>query len=193
MSIIQQLQCLSEDNLRQKIIIPLLYFLGCREVRDNDGNRENGKDIVYVNYNHFLRKEIVGAVILKITDIGKGVRLRNIEDQVRAAIAKFISHGDPRNKIRIHEIVVITSKKITQDAMEEVYNFSGANFQNIHFVDGIRLEFLINQVIIEHNKDKKLNYVFSVETFGTALGYQAPITTPSIVMFNDPGDQVFQG
>lgn len=156
---------LSEDQLRQKIIIPLLELLGCI-VRDNCGPRENGKDIIYIDRAHFLKENTYGAVILKIGKINKGRISDTILRQLNEATTPFPSPDNPLIKIRVHEILVITSGKITTDACEYIYNQSSRSFLNIHWIDGTRLEFLINQVIIDHNNKLHNNdYHFHIDTF----------------------------
>ena len=169
MSIKDQLQNLSEDSLRQKILIPLLFILGCKDVRDNCGPAEYGKDILYLSRDHFLREKIWGAAIVKKGEINKS-SLENINRQVSDAINQFIDPDDPRNKIQLHEILIITSKGITSEALKYIHEQSGKNFQNIHFINGSRLEFLINQVILEYNLKLNTSYIFNIETFGNISG-----------------------
>ncbi len=111
MSVKDKFQTLSEDDLRQKIIMPLLFVLGCQDVRDNCGPAEYGKDILYLCRDHFLREKVWGAVLIKKEDINKS-SLDNIHRQISDAINQFIDPDDPRNKIQLHEILVITSRSI---------------------------------------------------------------------------------
>jgi len=169
MSIKDQLQTLSEDDLRQKIIMPLLFALGCKDVRDNCGTSEYGKDVIYISRDHFLREKIWGAALIKKDDINKSA-LDNIHRQVSDAINQFIDQDDPRNKVQLHEILVITPQSITSEALKYINEQSGKNFPNIHFINGDRLEFLVNQTIIEFNNLKDTNYVFNIETYSNICG-----------------------
>ncbi len=164
-----ELRALSEDDLRVKIIMPLLYVLGCGDVRDNCGSSEYGKDILYLKRDHFLREKVWGAVILKKTDINKS-SLDNIHRQISDAINQFIDPDDPRNQIQLHEILLVTARGITAEALKYIHEQTGKNFQNIHFINGDRLEFLINQVVAEYNQRTNTQYVFGVETFGRICG-----------------------
>lgn len=190
MSIKDQLQNLSEDDLRQKIVMPLLFALGCGDVRDNCGSTEYGKDILYLNRDHFLRGKIWGAVLLKKDDINKN-GLDNIHRQVSDAINQFIDPDDPRNKIQLHEILIITARGITTEAQKFIYEQSGKNFQNIHFINGNRLEFLINQIVIEHNQSIDSQYVFSVGTFGDICGKQ-PVSKFGSAIVNQPEGKILE-
>jgi len=55
---------------------------------------------------------------------------------------------------------------MTSEAQKYINGNSGKCFPNIHFINGDRLEFLINEVIIEYNKRHQRHYVFSIKTFG---------------------------
>jgi len=169
MGIKEQLQSLSEDNLRQKILMPLLFALGCSDIRDNCGSSEYGKDIIYLCRDHFLREKIWGAALIKKSEINKN-GLDNIHRQISDAINQFIDPDDPRSETQIHEILIITPRRITTEALKYIHDQSGKNFQNIHFINGYRLEFLINQIISEYNAKKSTSYVFSIDTFGNICG-----------------------
>lgn len=168
MNIKEKLQKLSEDELRQKIIMPLLSVLGCGGVRDNCGSSEYGKDILYLSRNHFLMEKIWGAALIKKDDIKKS-SLDNIHRQISDAIHQFIDPDDPRSTVQLHEILVITPRSISAEASKYINEQSGKNFPNIHFVNGDRLEFLINQTIIDFNQKGIGTYVFDVETYSNTM------------------------
>ncbi len=169
MSVKDKLQILNEDDLRQKIIMPLLFVLGCPDVRDNCGPAEYGKDILYLCRDHFLREKVWGAALIKRDDINKS-SLDNIHRQISDAINQFIDPDDPRSKVQLHEILIITSRSITSEALKYINEQSGKAFQNIHFINGDRLEFLINQTIIDFNQKNTGIYIFDVETYGSMCG-----------------------
>lgn len=170
MTIKSQIQVLSEDDLRQRIVIPLLFALGCKDVRDNCGPSEYGKDILYLSRDHFLREKLWGAVILKKDDIGKS-GLDNIHRQVSDAINQFMDPDDPRHKVQLQEILVVTAGELTNEAQKYINEQSGKNFPNVHFLNGNRLEFLISQVVVEYNGRTGSSYVFQVDTFGGICGW----------------------
>jgi hypothetical protein len=182
MGIKDQLKNLSEDDLRQKVLIPLMFGLGCQDVRDNCGPSELGKDVLYLSRDHFLREKVWGAILLKATDINKA-SLENIHRQLSDAINQFTDPDDPRNKIQLQEILIVTSRRITPDAQKYIHEQSGKNFQNVHFVTGDRLEFLINQVIIEYNQRTNTKYNFTVETFAGIFGQST--TTEQVSMTSE--------
>lgn len=169
MNIQEQLKTLSEDDLRKKIVMPLLFALGCPDVRDTCGPAENGKDITYVCRTHFLREKIWGAVVMKKTDITKPT-IDNLNRQINEAIAQFTDPDDPRNKIQLQEILVVTPRSVTDSAREYIYAHSGRSFQNIHIINGHKLEFLINEVILEYNQKSGETYVFNSSSFSNICG-----------------------
>ncbi len=164
MGVKEDVESLSEDDLRQSILIPLLFALGCKDIRDNCGPQECGKDILYLSRDHFLKEKIWGGVILKIGDIKKAV-LDTVHRQLSDAINQFVDPDDPRQKAQLHEVLIVTSGEITIDAQKYIHEQSGKNFQNIHFVNGSKLEFLINEVISNYNQKNGKKYIFNTTTF----------------------------
>lgn len=165
MTIKEKLQELSEDELRQKIIIPLLLTLGCSGAVDNCGPTEKGKDIIY-EIPHFLKDSIYGAVIIKNDHDLKSADLdRGLNVQVNRALNKFNHQKDPRVETKIHELVLVTAFNITEPVRTYFLDNCGTNFPNIHFVDGNRLEFLIRTTIIAYTNKTGRGYIFSIDNF----------------------------
>lgn len=165
MTIKERLQTLSEDDLRQKVVIPLLLSLGCNEAIDNCGPAENGKDVIY-ECHHMLKKPVYGAVVLKNDHNIKSADLdRGLTIQVDKALSKFTHRNDPRVETKVHEVILMTSFDITEPVRAFFRDQSGTTFPNIHFVDGDRFEFLIRSAIIDYTAKTGRDYVFEVETF----------------------------
>ncbi len=160
----EKLQSLSEDDLRVSIIIPLLYALGCTEVRDNCGPDEKGKDIIY-STPHLLGANIYGAVILKNDrNLGLG-KMDNLRSQALRALNAFGNPRDPRIETKVHELIFVTSFDITSDVRDFLVKNCGSNFPNMHFVDGVRLELLIRKIIDLFKKLTGRTYVFDITSF----------------------------
>jgi len=131
MNIREKLQTLSEDDLRKKVIIPMMYALGCINVRDTHGPYEKGKDVVYEVY-HLFRRNIYGAIIVKNKrNIGKS-DLENLHRQANEALVTFKNPNDPRNEIKIHELTIMTSYRFSDPARDYIFENCGRNFPNIH-------------------------------------------------------------
>ena len=113
----------------------------------------------------FWRKKYGGAAVVKKSDINKS-SLDTINRQIVEAITPFPHPDNPGSTVQVHEILLITSRGMTSEAQKYINGNSGKCFPNIHFINGDRLEFLINEVIIEYNKRHQRHYVFSIKTFG---------------------------
>lgn len=179
MNVKDKLHLLSEDDLRRKVVIPLLSALGCQQLQDNCGPSEYGKDIVYIVRDHFLKEKIWGAAVVKKSDINKS-SIDTIHRQIVDAITPFPHPDNPGSTVQVHEILLITSRGMTSEAQKYINENSGKCFPNIHFINGDRLEFLINEVIIEYNKRHQHHYVFSINTFGKICGKGPGQTSESI-------------
>lgn len=166
MNIKEKLQSITEDDLRKKVIIPMMYALGCIDVRDTHGPYEKGKDVVYET-DHLLRKKVYGAIIIKNTcNISKGRPLDNLYRQAKDAMKEFENPNDlSGSKIKIHELIIITAYKVTPAASNYIFENCGVNFPNLHIIDGNTLESIIRELISEHRTKKKEEYQFNIDTF----------------------------
>jgi len=80
---------------------------------------------------------------------------------------------------------------LQREAQKYIYEQSGKNFQNIHFINGNRLEFLINQVVIEYNQRTNSQYVFTVDTFTDICGKQSIPKLGSVIV-NQPEGKILE-
>jgi len=164
MNIREKLQTLSEDDLRKKVIIPMMYALGCINVRDTHGPYEKGKDVVYEVY-HLFRRNIYGAIIVKNKrNIGKS-DLENLHRQANEALVTFKNPNDPRNEIKIHELTIMTSYRFSDPARDYIFENCGRNFPNIHIINGASLESIILGLISDYETNTKMKYQFNISTF----------------------------
>jgi hypothetical protein len=164
-----KIQQLKEDDLRKQVIIPLLKAFGCELVKDNHGPHENGKDIIYTT-KHFLGIKIYGVVVLKAGDFTKKSTeiINSYSRQIKESKGQFLCpFSESPKKVQAHEILVITSKGITKDA--EYLMYADASFRCILFIDGEKLERLIEGVIVENKRSKGKKYEFDPETFSNFL------------------------
>ncbi len=165
----EEIQELSEDDLREKIIIPLMKAFGCSGVRRWCGVLEEGKDVLYRSKNVF--NELVdGAIVLKIGKIGK-TEWRLVEGQLQEAIKReYESPIFPENVIKIRNLIFITSGKITQFVHSHIRALARDVFPQTEIVDGNRLCDLIELVIENGNRKQGCEsssnyYEFNVSTF----------------------------
>lgn len=160
----EELQRLSEDDLRKKIVIPMMKRLGCFKVEDWCGPREGGKDVLYMSKDTFL-DDTFGAIILKNRrDITKSRRddhdVREIKSQIEEAMmSKIINPFEPVDKISLHELCVMTSYEINKNARQFIHDSCGRLMPYIKFIDGDKLVRLIQRIIGDSD------YLFDVENF----------------------------
>lgn len=160
----EELQKLSEDDLRKKIVIPMMKRLGCVKVEDWCGPREEGKDVLYIKKDTF-RDDTCGAIILKNRrDITKSRRdnhdVREIKSQIEEAMtSEIINPLEPVEKINLHELCIMTSYEINKDARKFIYSSCGKIMPYIKFIDGDKLVRLIQKIIGD------FDYTFNVENF----------------------------
>ncbi len=165
MNIKESLQVLSENELRIKIIIPMMYALGCFDVRDTHGPQEKGKDVVY-GINHLLIKKTYGAIIIKNNgNLRKGPSLDVLYRQAIDAMKEFENPNDPSGgRIKVYELMFVTAYDITPVANSYIFENCGANFPNLHIIDGNTLESIICEIISKHKMEDS-NYQFNANSF----------------------------
>jgi hypothetical protein len=81
---------------------------------------------------------------------------------------------------------------MTSEAQKYINGNSGKCFPNIHFINGDRLEFLINEVIIEYNRRNQRHYVFNIRTFGKICGKGLGQTSESISISRKTEGQILE-
>jgi len=164
MTIKQRLQNLSENDLRKKIIIPLMCGLNCHRVTNLHGTRERGKDVLFFKKGTF-RETVPGVILIKNDGdiIKSGPPNRSIQvilTQAQEAInTEIINPDDPNNKIKIKELIIMTSFEINGPAMEYINDNCLKSLPHITYIDGDKLCNLIIELIGIHK------YKFKINTF----------------------------
>ena len=162
-----QISILLEDELRTKIVIPLISSLGAEFVEDRHGSDENGKDIF------FCCKNILGdykhcCFVLKAGNITKSGRndIRSVFNQIDEAIERTaMSPIDHRSVVQIEEIMFLfngimnePAKEVLEDKLRN-YKYNILRILNID-----KLTLLIRNLLKEYS-DLVKDYVFDVDTF----------------------------
>ena len=191
MKTLQEIQKLEENGLRVKIVIPLMKAFGCRDVRDWHGNSENGIDVLFKSENVF--KEFVHkGILLKIKDITKTTFDGNLRRQVLEAIKTPFSDPDyVSNRVKIHELIVMTSHDITKPAQDMIFALAGQGIPIVEMVDGIRLCGFINRLIGDYNKKEGQKtgqdfYEFAIDSFENFCERYQCLLCPDLVRANIP-------
>lgn len=115
-----QIMNLTEDNLREKVLIPVLKALGAFKVEPMCGPRERGKD-VYFAYTDLFNLHKHCCLFIKKGDVKKSGRndIRKMQGGIIEAIQiDFISPVDNLTMVSINEFYFVCSGKINTEARE---------------------------------------------------------------------------
>lgn len=162
MNIRTPLTKLSEDKLREEIMIPLLNALGAYKTESMCGPNEKGKDV------YFAYKDLFGlykhcCLFIKKGDVKKSGKndIRKMRGSLQEAImSDFSSPIDSKTKIHIDEFYFVCSGKINGQARDYLSEFCGKrsmpNFRVFDIDDLVK--FIIE--LIDGN-----TYSFHIKTF----------------------------
>jgi hypothetical protein len=158
---------LSEDDLRVKVLVPMLRALGCIKVEDWQGPQENGKDI-YFAYHDVLGDVQHCCVFIKQGDITKSgsTDIRKYEAQLREAFNnEFTNPLDNATPVRAGSVYVACNGTINDSAR----TYLRANIE-LHFPGRVRLmdidkiAYLIDVELVRRGT-LPATYVFTVNGF----------------------------
>lgn len=157
------IMALSEDDLRVKVLIPMLRGLGCIKVEDWHGTNEKGKDI-YFAYIDVLGDVQHCCVFIKQGDITKSGKtdIRNYEAQLREAFdSEFtdpLTHDAP---VRASSVYIACNGTINCYAHDYIRESFGRHYPGrVRFMDADKIA-----RIIDFKLPLPGGYVFAVETF----------------------------
>ncbi len=140
----------NEADFTISIFIPLLRKLGFSNVKYNHGKREYGKDVVFARKTEFDDLEYWGAQA-KYGDISGGASsdINNIISQAEDAFKMPFYDVYSRTKQRISKLVIVTSGKFTENAVEKICEGIERHSlkNNMIFIDGDKIETLIEKFI----------------------------------------------
>ena len=121
----QQIQSLSEDDLRQKVIIPLLSKLGFVDPIHHHHAGEKGKDIVCKEYDPKFKKFTYLAVIVKNGDVtGSSSNSNgyfNVINQVKQSLNEPYKHVYELKEINIDQCLLIASGRFLATSLDSIY------------------------------------------------------------------------
>lgn len=122
MDIKRQLTDLSENDLREKVIMPMIDALGAFKTENFHGPSEKGKDVYFAYVDLFgLYKHC--CVFIKKGDVRKSGRndIRKMESAINEAILRdFVSPIDNQTRVSINELCFICSGKINKEARDYI-------------------------------------------------------------------------
>lgn len=170
MTVKSELQKLNEQDLREKIVVPLMRAYGAHEVRSWHGSTEKGKDVLYKKGNDF-DEPVFKAILLKAKKIDKSVLDGEVKSQIEDACHRpFINPDHPADETRIRGLTIMTNQDITTDARESIHELTAKTFPSIEIVDGDRLSGYIDRILDIYNQAQSrenppVYYDFSVDSF----------------------------
>jgi hypothetical protein len=134
---------LTESELQEHVIEPLLKRKGYKNVRDTSGPRERGKDLIATKSDDFGKHQLIGIQIKKIKitgSISKNNSLGALLNQLRQAISEPILDPLTSQNRRINRLLFFTPYPIATDVIETVQEqFLESELRGLTIVDGTRL------------------------------------------------------
>ena len=155
---IDKLKRLDEEQLRKKILIPLLKYIDAQNVIDMHGSGEEGIDIYFETFDIFGNRLRLGMQV-KSVDLVYSARPSNrnlltILHQIKMAFSKKIRviTSDRSGEVYIDGFYIVTCGKITEPAIRYIYE-NRNQYPNIHIIDGDRLmEIIKNKDLLKQRK-----------------------------------------
>ena len=147
---LKKLAELSEKDLRETVLMPLLSRMGFQAVTLRHGSRERGKDIICFKPDQLGRREYL-AVVAKATDLNGSVSssdgLREVLHQINQCFDTHCEDLFGMHEIQIDRVWVVTSKKIVPGAEDSVFDsLKKNNLDKVtRFIPGQRLAELIDE------------------------------------------------
>jgi hypothetical protein len=135
----------NEKDLAKRIVVPLLRNMGFTSVQYVCGTDEFGRDIIFCELDKFNNARWMGAQVKAFRIHGTSSRskgnVQEIVNQIQEAFSNPFYDTSSNREDYVNGMYVITSKEITAKAKSSIKNrFKN---QNVHFVDGQKLQELI--------------------------------------------------
>ena len=147
---LSKLSSLSEQSLREQLLLPLMSRMGFKSVMLNHGSLERGKDIVCFDVNRLGEREYI-AVVAKATDLDGNVSspnsLQALVHQIEQCFDVEYCDLFGKKRITMDRVFVVTSRRITNGAQETVFGrLEKSNLSKmVNFVSGAQLAALLDE------------------------------------------------
>src|SRR3989338_5473764 len=142
------LQTLTEEELCELVLVPLLDSMGYKEIRYMHGILERGKDIVFKQIDPLLGERRLAATVKRYAltgTVSESHSIREVLYQVQQSLVEpFIDPFDGSPAI-IDNVFVITPFQITAGAIESIQGQMRQQDNRVYFVDGPRLLALLRE------------------------------------------------
>lgn len=159
---------ISEQELCELVLLPLLAGIGYREIRYTHGMLEFGKDIICSRTDPLEGLQYIGFTVKSQTldgTVSSSRSIREIHYQVSQALkTPFISPVDGR-EITLSHVFVVTPYSISQHAARSIQDELHSSANAVTFIDGPRLRDLLNEhapTLLLSLPDPKRRYILGV-------------------------------
>jgi len=144
------LQDLSEDALRQTVLIPLLSKMGFIDPIHHHHQNEKGKDIVCKEYDTVFKKTKYIAVVVKKGNItgssSSSDGYFNVINQIKQSLNEPYKHIYELREITIDQCLLVASGKFLATSLESIYGTLKAERLDKAIRDTIDVDRLINLI-----------------------------------------------
>ncbi len=192
----RSIQALNEDDLRQRILIPLFVAMGFKDVNHNHGAAEMGKDILMWKA-EVVRSRVNHAVVVKAEPINSSNR-EDVQSQIEQCFGVPFEDPVTGEEREVDRVIVASSRKITPAARKQIRGRLGLTNLNerVDFIDGHLLmekvsSFLTKEVIWESIMQayRALNESFEEYRWGFLANPDGSVT---VFIGNEPGERVLE-
>lgn len=163
-----QLVQLLENDLRIKIVMPLIIAKGAYKVLDWHGRNEKGKDV------YFAYKDLFGdykhcCIFIKAGDVTKSGQkdIRKMKGAIDEALfSKFDSPMDNHSPVYIEEFYFACNGTVNDDARSYLSElFHRRQFPNFKIYDIDRITEMIRDLIRSYSNKVDKSYIFDCDGF----------------------------
>jgi hypothetical protein len=184
------LQSLSEAELTELVLIPLLIELNYQDIRYTHGMLEYGKDIVCSKYDHLDGHRYIGFTV-KSSELDGSVSssrsIREVHYQLRQALTTPFVNPFDGNEVVLSHVYLLTPYTISQICIRSLKDELRDLATGVGFIDGPRLRDLLRENIPEllsslstpdtrylHLLQQRLLRMRSIPAVGTLREYTLP-------------------
>jgi len=119
------IESLKEDELREKVLIPLFTKMGFIDPVLHHHNNEKGKDIILKEYDSKFRKTLFLAVVVKAGDVNGSASGNSsyfaLINQVKQALNEPYRHVYEIKEVLIDQVIIVISGKFLPTALDSIY------------------------------------------------------------------------
>ena len=174
----EQVQNMSEKDLRQQVLIPLLQSMNFQGVCEYHGRNEFGKDIICWKVDELANRDSLALVVKAVTVSGQSKDCADIENQVRQCFSK--PYIDPVTGLEesINRCWIVSNKPITNEAADHIKSGIGhaVYTENVKFVDiGVLWELIEKHMPLAATLQKLEGVRHDFETWDTHYRIEAKI------------------